>query len=186
MTASGGVADFSGLTLTTAASSYTIVISSTGLADATTTAVNVSAATASQVVITQQPPASVIANKGFGLQATIEDPYGNIETSDNAGVTVALASNPGGATLGGTLSANASEGVANFSALTLDSVGSGYTLQVSSSGLTSATTDPITVSPVPAMKLVLTQEPPPGVDRGYVVQPDRPGRGQFGRFRLYV
>ena len=166
VTASGGVAGFSGLTLTTAGSGYTILVSSGGLVDATTTALNVNAAAASQVVITQQPPASVIATKGFGLQATIEDAYGNIETSDKAPVTVALANNPGGATLGGTLSVNAGQGVANFSGLALDAVGTGYTLQVSSSGLASATTDPITVNPVPATKLVITQEPPPGVIAG--------------------
>ena len=38
-------------------------------------------AAASQVVITQQPPASVTAGSGFGLQASIEDAYGNVETS---------------------------------------------------------------------------------------------------------
>ena len=39
-------------------------------------------AAASQVVITQQPPASVTAGSGFGLQAAIEDAYGNVETAD--------------------------------------------------------------------------------------------------------
>ena len=59
---------------------------------------------------------------------------------------VALANNPAGAKLGGTLSVKASQGVAKFSGLTLNKVGSGYTLQLSSSGLTSAITNSITVT----------------------------------------
>ena len=54
-----------------------------------------------------QPPASVTAGSGFGLQAAIEDAYGNVVTSATTTVTVALASNPGGSTLGGTLSVTA-------------------------------------------------------------------------------
>src|SRR5262249_30560137 len=55
-------------------------------------------------------------------------------------VAVALSSNPGGATLGGTLMVTAQAGVATFSDLTLDQLGIGYTLDVSSTGLTSTTT----------------------------------------------
>ena len=165
-TASNGVATFSDLTLTTAATGYTLEISGMGVDSTTTSAITVSPAAATQLAITQQPPASVIVNKAFGLQATIEDPYGNVETGDNAALAVALANNPGGATLGGTLGVNANLGVADFTALTLDSVGSGYTLQVSGDGLASATTNGITVTPVPATKLVITQEPPAGVIAG--------------------
>ena len=44
-------------------------------------------------------------------------------TSFNGTVTLALASNPGGSTLGGTLTVTASGGVATFSGLTLDKSG---------------------------------------------------------------
>ena len=139
VTASQGVATFSGLTLTTAASGYTLGVSSSGLSRATSSAITVTPAAATQVVITQQPPASVVVNTGFGLQASIEDAYGNVVTSASSTVKVALANNPGGAKLGGTLSVKASKGVATFSGLTLNKVGTGYTLQVTSSGLSSAT-----------------------------------------------
>ena len=59
-------------------------------------------------------------------------------------VSVAFANNPTGATLGGTLSVTASQGVATFSGLTINKAGSGYTLQVSSSGLSSAVRPPST------------------------------------------
>ena len=103
-------------------------------------------AAATQVVITQQPPASVVVNADFGLIAAIEDAYGNVVTSSSSTVKVALDNNPTGAKLGGTLSVKASDGVATFSGLTLNKVGSGYTLELTSSGLTGAVTNAITVT----------------------------------------
>ena len=84
--------------------------------------------------MTQQPPASVTAGSPFGLTVQAEDSSGNLDSSFNGTVTVALASNPGGATLGGTLTVTASGGVATFSGLTLNKAASGYTLEVSASG----------------------------------------------------
>ena len=162
-TASGGMATFSGLTLDTAASGYTLDVSASGLGAGVTSAITVTPAAATRVVITQQPPASVTAGTGFSLEAAIEDAYGNVETSASNAVSVALASNPTGATLGGTLSATASDGVATFSGLTLTKATSGYTLQVSSSGLSSATSSAVTVTPAAATQLVITQQPPASV-----------------------
>ena len=140
-----GLATFSGLTLTTAAAGYTIGVS-TGTFGATTGAITVTPAAATQLVITQQPPASVVVNSKFGLQATVEDAYGNVVTSASNTVKVAIATGPSGTKLGGTLSVKASQGVANFSGLTLNKVGSGYTLKLTSSGLTSVITRAITVT----------------------------------------
>ena len=163
VTASQGVANFSGLTITTAASGYTLLVSSSGLSETVTTAITVTPLAASQVGITQQPPSSVIAGSGFGLQAAIEDQYGNVITGATNSVTVALANNPGGATLGGTLTVTASQGVANFSGLTLTKAATGYTLAVSSSGLSGSTSSAITVTPASATQLVITQQPPASV-----------------------
>ena len=161
MTASKGVAAFSGMTLTTASSGYTLQVSSSGLSSAATSAITVTPAAATQVVITQQPPASVLVNTGFGLQAAIEDAYGNVETSAGNTVKVALDNNPTRAKLGGTLSVNASKGVARFSGLTINKVGSGYTLQLTSSGLSSAVTSPITVTSSAAIFALLPRQPRP-------------------------
>jgi streptogramin lyase len=163
VTASNGVATFSNVSLTKAASSYTLVVTSSGVGEAVPTAVTVTPAPASQVAITQQPQASVTAGNGFGLLAAIEDPYGNVVTSASNTVTVALANNPGGSSLGGTLSVTASQGVAAFGGLTLTKAASGYTLQVSSSGLSSAISSAITVTPAAATQVVITQQPPASV-----------------------
>ena len=131
-------------------------------------------------MVTQQPPASVTAGSPFGLTVEAEDSSGNLDSSFNGTVTVALANNPGGATLGGTLSVTASNGVATFSGLTLNKAASGYTLLVSSSGLDSATTGAITVTPAAASQLVITQQPPASV---IVEQRLRPASGDRGRLR---
>jgi hypothetical protein len=73
------------------------------------------------------------------LTVQIVDGSGNVVTSSSALVTVALGSNPGGATLGGTTTVNAVNGVATFGDLTLDKPGHGYTLTASSPGLSGAT-----------------------------------------------
>ena len=146
VTASGGVATFSGLTLTKAASSYTLAATSSGLGQGVTNAMTVTPAAATQLVITQQAPATVKVSSPFTMKASIEDAYGNVVTTASGAVSVAFASNPTGASLGGTLSVTVSQGVANFSNLTINKVGTGYTLRVSRSGLPSATSNPINVT----------------------------------------
>jgi len=129
-----------------AASGYTLVATSGLSGEGFTSAITVAPAAATQPVITEQPPASVGVNSAFGLQASIDDQYGNVVTTAANTVKVAFANNPTGATLGGTLTASASQGVATFSGLTINKTGSGYTLQVSSSGLSSAVSNAITVT----------------------------------------
>ncbi len=106
-----------------------------------TSAFNVTPAAATQLVVTTQPPSSVAVGSAFGLVVSAEDPYGNVDPTFNGSVAVALSNNPGGATLGGTLTATAQTGVTTFSGLTLNNGGIGYTLHLSSSGLTTATTN---------------------------------------------
>ena len=98
---------------------------------------------ASQVVVSTQPPGSVTAGRGFILSVTVEDPFGNAITDYNGTVTIALATNPGGGSLGGTLTATAINGVANFSGLTLDIAGTGYMIKATASGLIAATTSDV-------------------------------------------
>ncbi len=138
VTATNGAATFTGLTLNEPGVGYTLSVSSNGLTAATTTPFNV---TVPQLVVTAQPPAVVTAGISFGLTVTAEDSSGNADTSFFGTVTVALGINPGGGSIGGTLSVTAINGVATFSGLTLDEVGVGYTLSVSSSGLTAATSN---------------------------------------------
>ncbi len=165
VTASHGVATFTNLTLNKAASGYTIKTSSGSLTTATTTAITVTPAAASQLLVTTEPPSSVTAGAGFGLKVTAEDKYGNVVKSFTSSATVSLSANPGGSTLGGTLTVTPSNGVASYSNLTLNKVDSGYVLKVSAGGL-SVTTTAIAVTPAAAAKLVITTQPPSSVTAG--------------------
>lgn len=86
-------------------------------------------------MITQQQPASVRVSRPYSVQASIENAFGNLVTTVTNVVTVSFANNPTGATLGGAASVTSSQGVGNLSGLTINEVGSDYTLQISSSSV---------------------------------------------------
>jgi hypothetical protein len=81
----------------------------------------------SKMEIKTQPPSSVAARGTFGLTVQVLDRFGNPATGGT--VTIALETNTGDATLGGTLSAPVVDGLATFSGLSLDRPGSDYTLK---------------------------------------------------------
>ena len=79
------------------------------------------AVTATQVVVTTQPPSSVAANVPFSLTVTAEDNAGNVDTSYTGPVLLTLTTSAGAdatAALGGTFIVDAIRGVATFSGLT--------------------------------------------------------------------
>ena len=90
---------------------------------------------AAQLVLTSPPPATVTAGVAFGLVLAAEDLYGNVDSAFAGSVTVALASNPGGSSLGGTTSVSFINGLAIFAGLTLNEPGQGYTLVAVGNGL---------------------------------------------------
>src|SRR5262249_31624323 len=99
----------------------------------------------SQMAIQTEPPSSINAGSPFGLIVQVQDRLGNAASGGT--VTVALGKNPGGATLGGTLTAPVLSGIVRFSDLTLSQPGTGYTLTVTDGAITGAlTTTPITVT----------------------------------------
>jgi len=99
----------------------------------------------SQMAIKTEPQSPVGVDGIFGLTVQVEDSLGNAVSGST--VTVALGQNPGGATLGGTLTAPVVDGGATFSNLTLSQPGTDYTLTVTDSAIAGAlTTTPITVT----------------------------------------
>ena len=158
--AAAGIATFAGCKINLAASGYTLTGSATGLSAATSNAFNVMAGSASEVVYTQQPTA-VIAGSAItpAVVATVEDAGGNPITSSSAMVTIAITTNPGGGTLSGTLSINATNGVATFANLSIDRSAVGYKLTASSAGLTSALSAAFNVTAGAAAQVAFTQQP---------------------------
>lgn len=102
---------------------------------------------ATRLAITQQPNAILVAGQSVTRALIVEarDAAGVRVPTFTDSVTIALGVNPSGATLGGTRRVAAVAGVATFGAWSVDSLGSGYTVVASASGLTSATTDPFDV-----------------------------------------
>src|SRR5262249_10139750 len=94
------------------------------------------------------------------------DQFGNISKSINGPITVALANNPLGATLNGTLTATAANGVATLAGLSLNKVGTGITLQVSSGALSGTVSKPITIIAGATTQLAVTVQPPGTVVAG--------------------
>ena len=129
VSAQNGVATFSGLTLTSAGTGYTLLATTGGVAVATN-AFNVTPSVAAQLAVISEPPFRFGANQPFGLEVAVIDQFGNLESTFTGSVTVALASGPGGSTLSGTLTALVQNGVAVFTDLSLNRVGLGYSLKV--------------------------------------------------------
>src|SRR5262249_38879674 len=124
LTAVSGIARITGLILNTAASNYTLSITST-LPTVTTSPFTVAPAAASQLVITTQPPSTVATSSPFSIVVAAQDSLGNIVTSYTSNVTLAIATGPAGGTLAGTLTVAAVNGVASFSGLSLGTNGTG-------------------------------------------------------------
>ncbi len=101
--------------------------------------------------ITQPSDSNAGAAIAPPVTVQVQDAAGLFVTSSTALVTIAIGNNPGGATLGGTVSTNAVGGVATFGTLTLNKGGAGYTLTASSAGLTSATSNPFNVLASPVL-----------------------------------
>ena len=99
------------------------------------------------------------------MTAAFEDVFGNVATGFSGAVNLSLASSPPGGALAGTLTANASAGLASFSNLAIDLAGAGYTLQVTSGSL-SASSAAIVVRAVQATRLVVVAQPPADIVAG--------------------
>jgi hypothetical protein len=152
-----GVASFSGLTLNAPGTGYTLEATASGLTSVATPAFDATAAAvASQLVVTGEPPSALAAGSTFGLVVKAEDSAGNVDTTFNGVVTIALDANPVNGTLNGTLTATATNGVATFTGLSLDTAGSGYTIAATAESLNATETGDVTVHAAAATTLVVS------------------------------
>src|SRR6184192_1846505 len=137
-----GVASFADLSINRAGTGYTLVATATGVRGATSPTFAVAPATAARLAFTAQPhTATVDSVLKPPVQVTALDSLGNVATSFAADVTVALAANASGGTLGGTTTVPATSGVATFADLSVNRAGRGYRLTASAGQLAGATSD---------------------------------------------
>ena len=102
---------------------------------------------ATKLAFTVQPGTAAAGAAIAPVQVAIQDASGNTVTSATTGVTVALGTKPSGASLSGTVTVAALNGVATFSTLSVNTVGTGYTLTAFASGLSGATSASFNVTP---------------------------------------
>lgn len=174
----GGLANFTGLTLTRVANDYQILATCTTgslqFPSTTSSTIAITPAAASQLVVTTEPPGSVLAGAEFGVAVNAEDPYGNTVTGFNGNVTLDATGPAGTAVMTGPLTMQATGGVASYPpTLAIDTAGNGWTIRASSPGLSTGSSTPISVTGLSPTHLAIVQQPPstlqPGASFGFVV-----------------
>ena len=160
VTALNGVATFGDLRVDKTGTSYWLVATAIGLSKATSSVFGITPGTATQLVFGQQP-GTTVANRLFtpAVKVRALDALGNLATGFTGAVAIALGSNPGGATLGGTTPIAAVSGVASFFDLSLSKTGTGYTLVASAGGLGPVTSSAFDIIPGTASQLAFTVQP---------------------------
>lgn len=136
-----GVATFNDLHIVVPAAGYSLVASTVSL-PTTTSNLFVITSPATQLAFGTQPAMGQARAALGSFTVEIQDASGNVVTSSTDTVTIALAANPGPATLSGTLSVAAVNGVATFNNVVLSRSGTGYTLLATAGGLMDATSGP--------------------------------------------
>jgi sugar lactone lactonase YvrE len=158
VTAVNGLATFN-LSLTQASTDslpYNLSFSADGVVGVSSANFAVLPQAASAVFFVQGPINTAV---GQPIHPTVtvdaEDTYGNPVTDFSGDVTIQVASGPAGASLGGTLTEEASGGVASFPDLTLNQIGT-YTLTAASGTLTTATSKSFSVTAAAAAVTITT------------------------------
>ena len=162
-----GVATFAGLSITGTIGDRTLQFTSGGLTAVTSNTISITAGPATQLVMVTQPSASAQNGVAFAQQPSVRlrDSAGN--NVNQPGVNVAAAIASGGGALGGTTPvATNGSGIATFAGLSITGTTGDRTLQFTSGGLTSVTSNTINVTAGPATQLVMVAQPSASAQNG--------------------
>ncbi|HEY0036047.1 MAG TPA: cadherin-like domain-containing protein, partial [Longimicrobium sp.] len=159
-TDASGVAIFANLSMTGAAGDRTLSFSASGLTGATSATVTLTVGPPAQLVLITQPSSTAQSGAAFAQQPAVQLQDASGSAVSQAGVTVTAAISSGGGTLGGTATAvTNSAGVAAFADLSISGLVGDRTLTFSATGLTSATSNSVSVSAGAAAALAFTVQP---------------------------
>ncbi len=151
-----GVVTFSGLSVNKVGSSYGLTATSS-LGNATSSNFDITPAGADHLTITSQPGDATAGDPSIGLTVEVRDANDNLVTASSDQVTLTL--NPAvPGVLSGQSQVNAQNGVATFSNLSVDKVGT-YSLSAAASGMLSATSDTFNIGAGAPAAVVFTQQP---------------------------
>ena len=161
--ASGGIATFNNLSVNKAAAGYSLSASDGGLSGASPAA---SPSFQPRAITWPSPSNRAATAVGHAISPAVTvqelDPFNNLVTTDNTSiVALTFAANPGSSTLLGTSSMMVSGGVATFTNLSLNHIGTGYKLAAKDGTLSgtsaafnivpASTTTTLTVAPSPSV-----------------------------------
>ncbi len=157
-----GIASFPNISLDKTGTGYTIRAGVTGLIPDTSAAFNITPGAANKLVFGVQP-SNAVAGVAIAPAVTVRvlDVNDNLVNS-TAPVTLAISTNPGGATLTGGGPIAAVAGTATFPALSLNRSGVGYVLTATSGSLTATTSTGFNITHGAASALVWTVQPTNG------------------------
>lgn len=135
------------------------VTASSGALESVTFAANATSPAPTKLVTTASPGSGTTDGTLGNFVVTVLDAANNVATSFTGSVGVALNGGTAGALLSWSTSVSAVAGVATFSGLKINKVGTGYSLTASSKDLASATSGAFDVLPGAASKLAFTSQP---------------------------
>lgn len=109
------------------------------------------------IFVTQ--PASAAAGAPIDVRVSAVDSSGGIVAVFNGRVTLALAANPGGDALHGTVTVTAVQGTATFTDVRVDRAASGYTMSAETNGLSGVTSTAFDITPGAAATATYVAQP---------------------------
>jgi hypothetical protein len=133
-----GVATFSDLRIDQPGRGYTLRVT-VGPALGETAAFAVVGPAAQLAFVQSLPSPRTVLGAVAIVRVAIQDAFGSTVPGATQSVTLSLAANPTGATVAGTTTVAAVNGIATFDNVSVDRPGSGYTFAATATGLTSAT-----------------------------------------------
>jgi len=138
-----GVATFSDVRIDQLGRGYTLLAETARHVSGTSTPFTI-VERATHLAFVTQPPATVDGGAAITVRVAIQDTLGNTLTNASAPVTLALAPHPTGVTMA-TITVETVDGIATFSDVHIDQLGSGYQFEVASPGRAGATSSPFAV-----------------------------------------
>jgi hypothetical protein len=158
-----GVATFTALSINKTGTGYTLSATSTpAYTSATSAAFNIIPGAPTQLAFLQGPSSAIAgADITPAVTVAVEDAFGNVETGDiTTTVGLAIGTNPGGGTLTGGTAVAVVGGIATFTGLWINKVGTGYTLSATSTpAYTSATSSAFNITVGAPTQLAYVQGP---------------------------
>ncbi len=158
----GGIATFSNLSIDKSGSGYRLQATSGTLSSGSGSKFDIQSGSPTHLAFAVEPGTDAAgAPIAPALQVSAQDSLGNVATNFTGLITLAITNGTGtsGAVLSGQATLAATAGIATFSNLSIDKVGSAYTFTVSTPQLPGITSAPFDVIAGPAAKLGFTQQP---------------------------